>query len=102
MLGRFAYFLLPLDFNQTIIERRSPADVGNRLRGDLVRVAAVCAELLPPHRERHDHALAGLVADARSCGERTAVVEDAHRVALSDAPRAGVGRLDVEARLPGL
>src|SRR5215831_15843396 len=59
-----------LDLDQAVVEGRAAADVGDRLRRDFVRVAAVRSELLPPYGERDHHALARLVPHARPCDER--------------------------------
>src|SRR3954465_14510150 len=79
-----------LDLDEAIVKSCGAAQIGYALRSDLIGVAPVGRELLPPHRQRDDHAPARLTVDARDCGKRPAIVEYAHAIAIAQAPRRGV------------
>src|SRR5688572_29580797 len=88
--GGFRYF------DQAVVEGGGAAQVGGALGGDLVGIAAVGRELLPPYRERDHQAAPRLAVDARHRGEGAAVVENAHRIAVADAARGCVGGVHLQ------
>jgi hypothetical protein len=67
--------------------------------GELVAVAAVGRELLPPHAEPVHHARPGPRPDHGPALDLATVVEDAHLLALHDAARRGIAGIDLEHRL---
>uniref|UniRef100_A0A494G982 Uncharacterized protein n=1 Tax=Solanum lycopersicum TaxID=4081 RepID=A0A494G982_SOLLC len=87
-----------LHFHEAVIEHRRAAEVGQALAGQLVGVLAVGRELLPPDRQADNQPLAGAIGHAGARLHAAAIVERAHHIAVHDAARGGVGRMDIQMR----
>src|SRR4030095_10533602 len=84
---------------QAVIERRRTADVGQRAAGDLVGVASVTRELLPPDGERDDAPRARAIRDAALQLERATIVEHANASPVADSTCDRILGMDLECGL---
>src|ERR1700761_6912706 len=79
-----------LDLDEAIVEGGRTAKVCQRLARHLIRVAAVGGEFFPPDRKSDYETFPRLVGDPGAGLHRTAVVENAHEVAIDNLAPARV------------
>src|SRR5438128_313178 len=87
------------NLDEVVIKRRAVAEVGQRLRDGLIDIAMAGAELVPPRRKCAGDARLNAVGKARDQQAFTAIIPHAHGVAVADAARFGVRRIDEHERL---
>src|SRR5262245_52824909 len=88
-----------LNLHQNIVKRRTTTEVSQHLRSNVIGIAAVARQLLPPDRKRYHHTGPRFIRHPRLESEFASIVVNANPIAVIYLADGGINRMNVQERL---